>query len=119
MSTRCLTSMHDEDGKEIAVLYRHSDGYPEGHGKELSQFLTGKRIQNGIGQGDTSDNMFNGMHCLAAALVAHFKDDTGGYYLHAAGTRDIGEEYIYWVTGKPGDSQATVSVTDDKNEEVK
>ena len=110
MSTRCLTIMHDEEGKEIAVLYRHSDGYPEGHGQELSQFLAGKRIKNGIGQGDTSDNMFNGMHCLAAALVAHFKDGSGQYYLYPAGTRDIWEDYRYWVTGKPGDPQATIRI---------
>ena len=106
MGTRCLTVLHDEDDKEIAVLYRQFDGYPEVHGEQLRAFLAGKRITNGIT--GTKDNSFNGMKCLAAGVVAHFKDDVGGFYLFPAGTRNIGEEYSYPVRGKPGDAEATV-----------
>ena len=35
------------------------------------------------------------MDCLAAQVIAHFKSAAGNVYLMAAGTRDIGEEFIY------------------------
>ena len=101
MGTRCLTVFKKEDGAEIAVLYRQMDGYPEGHGKELTDLLTGKTIINGI-SGQTLADAFNGMPCLAAAVVAHFKDEIGHFYLYPAGTRDVGEEYIYTVSCKGG-----------------
>jgi hypothetical protein len=104
MGTRCLTVFKEEDGTEIAVLYRQHDGYPDGHGQELADFLAGKVIINGIGGDATKDTAFNGMHCLAASVIAHFKDDIGSFYLYPAGTRGMDEEYIYTVTesgGKP------------------
>ena len=100
MGTRCLTVFKEEDGTEIAVLYRQMDGYPDGHGQELADFLAGKAIVNGISSMEPP--AFNGMHCLAASVVAHFKDHIGAFYLYPAGTRDIGEDYIYTVTGKVG-----------------
>jgi hypothetical protein len=37
----------------------------------------------------------NGMGCLSAQVVAYLKEAPGDFYLHSAGTRDIGEEFIY------------------------
>ena len=112
MGTRCLTVFvdlrKDEKGKEIAVLYRQMDGYPDGHGAELQQFLAKRPIVNGYNSTDEQNKAFNGMGCLAASVVAHFKQAIGEFYLHPPGTRDIGEEYIYTVTGKPGDVEATI-----------
>jgi hypothetical protein len=100
MGTHCLTIFKDEDGKEIAVLYRQYDGYPIGHGGELKALLAGRKLVSGFSGKDEKKRNFNGMGCLAAQVVAHFKGDKkgdkiGGFYLHAAGTRDLGEEYIY------------------------
>lgn len=100
MGTRCLTVFKEEDGTEIAVLYRQMDGYPEGHGQQLADFLEGKAIINGITSMDTT--AFNGMNCLAASVVAHFKDHVGAFYLYPAGTRGMDEAYIYTVTGEVG-----------------
>lgn len=104
MGTRCLTVIKDNDEKqtEIVVMYRQMDGYPSGHGKELKDFLKGKKIVNGFGSNDEKN--FNGMACLAAQVVAHFKTGIGGIYLHPAGTRNMDEEFIYTVydmNGKP------------------
>ena len=52
---------------------------------ELSRKLGSKenrRISNGIG-------------CLAAQIIAHFKTEPGYFYLHSAGSRDMCEEFIY------------------------
>ena len=91
MGTRSHTILYGNDGKEICVLYRQYDGYPDGHGKELKNFLRGKKIVNGL-SGDTS-MVFNGMDCLAASIVAHFKKEAGGFYLMSAGSRDGEFEY--------------------------
>ena len=38
MSTRCTTHFL-QYGKPVAIIYRHSDGYPEGAGVDLLSFL--------------------------------------------------------------------------------
>lgn len=40
MSTRCTTHfIYGSDKKPTAIIYRHSDGYPEGAGRDLLAFL--------------------------------------------------------------------------------
>jgi len=90
--------------REIVVMYRQYDGYPGGHGKELMEFLTPFKLTNGYSPTDNLHTTANGMGCLAAQVVAHFKKECGGFYLEPAGTRDCGEEYIYYVyPDKEGD----------------
>jgi hypothetical protein len=95
MATRCLTVVKDFDDKEICVLYRQSDGYPEGHGKELEEFCARGIVVNGYQSKDQTD--FNGVGCFAAQMVAHFKTGIGGFYLEPVGTRGLDEEFIYTV----------------------
>ena len=94
MGTRSLTIV-EEEGIEIVTMYRQYDGYPTGHGQELAGFLAGGELVNGLS--DRKKPVFNGMGCLAAAMVAHFKTDPGNIYLYPPGSRDCGEEYIYKV----------------------
>lgn len=101
MSTRSLTVIVDADrGNEVCVLYRHCDGYPTGRGAELKEFLSGFSVTNGIR--DYGNKTANGAGCLAAQMVKHFKDGVGQFYIYAAGTRDVWEEYTYVVTAKAG-----------------
>jgi hypothetical protein len=103
MGTRSLTVFVDEfDSKEIVVLYRQFDGYPDGHGRELAEFLKGIVLVNGIPMDSGDVRMANGMACLTAQVIAHFKTEVGGFYLHAAGTHDCWEEWIYTVYPKKG-----------------
>ena len=102
MGTRSLTVFVEDDGVEIGVMYRQLDGYPEGHGRELAEMLSGIKMVNGLSS-DKPAKLANGMTCLAAQIVAHFKDGSGGIYLYPAGTRNCGEEYIYLVTGNTGE----------------
>ena len=102
MGTRALVVFKDKDDAEIVVIYRQYDGYPEGLGEELKSFLSSKRIVNGFNKTNAEHGDFNGMECLAAQVVAHLKDGIGNVYLHPAGTRDLGEDYIYTITEKDG-----------------
>ena len=64
-------------------------------------FLKGKKLVNGI-QHETLDEAFNGMGCLAAALVAHFKTEIGNFYLLPTDTT-MDYEYNYIVDNFNGE----------------
>lgn len=99
MGTRSLTYVFEsyKDGDvPILCLYRQYDGYVEGHGRELADFLRGNKVVNGLGL--NPERVFNGMGCLAASLVAHFKKDPGQFYIHAPVLgRDDCQEYEYHI----------------------
>jgi hypothetical protein len=107
MGTRALTFVYDGE-KPIVNLYRQYDGYPTGHGAELAEFLNGFKIVNGIGAEKT--RIANGMGCLAAQMVAHFKDSVGGFYIHSVDSTECGQDYEYHVYQK--DKELRVRVTD-------
>ena len=98
MGTRSLTIVRDEQGNEIVNMYRQFDGYPNGHGSELLERFASTRLTCGFSPDDMNNTaVANGMECLAAQVVGHFKPQMtpGGIYLYPAGVRDCGEEYIY------------------------
>ena len=95
MGTRALTFVYDADNQPFLNLYRQYDGYIEGHGAELAEFLAGKTLVNGYGRESTE--LANGMGCLAASLVAHFKETVGGFYIHPVTATQCGQDYEYHV----------------------
>lgn len=108
MGTRSLTVViantfpedPDYTPQEVCVMYRQFDGYPAEHGRELKEFLGSYKIVNGI-PWRMEGPFANGGHCLAAFMVRAFKQEAGGIYLYPAGRRDLGEEYIYFLTATP------------------
>ena len=72
------------------------DGYLEGHGFDLAYFLSKGKLVNGISLSETH-HIFNGVNCLAAQIVAEFKNGPGSIYLYRGGTTDLGECYHYEV----------------------
>jgi hypothetical protein len=117
MGTRALITLTDEwSDKEIVVIYRQMDGYPSCHGLELGTFLAPFTITNGIS--NTKTTTANGMGCLAAQMIQHFKQEAGvgGIYLYQAGTREVGEDFIYNVSYKNEELQVSCdSAYDDKH----
>jgi hypothetical protein len=106
MGTRSMTSVKDEYGDKIIEMYKQYDGYPEGMGEQLKQFIKSGTLVNGIPVGENK-KFFNGMECFAAQLVSHFKQSSGGVYLHppiADGvplsdySKMYGVEYYYEIT---------------------
>lgn len=102
MGTRSLTIFTDERGNELSVLYRQYDGYLDGHGKELAEMLSGKNLVDGFNPENALES-FNGMGCLAASVISNFKIGIGGFYLYPIGSRDIGQDYTYFISGKTGE----------------
>lgn len=105
MGTRSLTFVYDGD-KAIINMYRQFDGYPSGHGLELAEFLNQGKLVNGISSAENG-LVFNGMGCLAAQVVAKFKDGPGNIYLHRGGTTGCWEEYRYEVIGNEETKELT------------
>jgi len=121
MGTRSLTRVipqreglsfkdgHLHPEKSVVNMYRQYDGYPEGHGQDLAGFLFDLDVLNGLS--GVNYNVANGPGCLAALLVAHFKDGPGNIYLEQCnGEPGIScEDYIYTVYPKEGE-QTVISI---------
>lgn len=97
MSTRSLTFVKDDTNHVLMNMYRQCDGYPSGLGTELYEFLKDIRMVNGISM-DDGDKIANGAGCLAAQIVAHFKDGPGNVYLYHSSSKDCAQEYEYHIT---------------------
>ena len=105
MGTRSLTtvieSYKDKDEKvyntKLLTMYRQMDGYPEGMGSDLAEFLLNGKLVDGIKVSGNEGLTFNGTGCLAAQLVAHFKKGCGGYYMVKPGSTGHGEQYRYEI----------------------
>jgi hypothetical protein len=103
MGTRSLTFVYSESksgqkAEPIMNMYRQYDGYPTGHGAELAEFLSTGRLVDGLALTKTVEEVvFNGMGCLAASLVANFKQSPGGFYLYPVTAKDCGQDYEYHI----------------------
>jgi hypothetical protein len=96
MGTRSLTYVYD-GAEPVVCMYRQFDGYPSGHGSELAEFLFDGKLVNGIPFG-SKEKLFNGMGCLAAQMVAKFKQEVGGFYLlPTRKDHDSWQDYEYHV----------------------
>ena len=89
-------SFSEKPNKTIVDIYNHWDGYPEGLGVTLASYLDDKKVVNGLSRDD--HDVFNGMGCLAASLVAELKDGPGDVYIEPRGSHSW-IEYQYYVWG--------------------
>ena len=107
MGTRHLTYVYEDSDTILLCMYGQWDGYISGHGADLAEFLSSfDAIVNGIPVGDKR-KVANGMGCLAAQLVAHFKKDAGSFYIYPPKLgHDCWQEYEYHIRPK------SVKVTD-------
>jgi hypothetical protein len=112
MGTRCLTFVYNESksgeaAERIINMYRQYDGYPTGHGAELAEFLNSGRVVNGL-NGIGKERQFNGMGCLAAQMIANFKESAGGFYIHPVVDQSCGQDYEYHILNIDGEFKIEV-----------
>ena len=100
MGTRSITHVHEMkslgEDKIVCSFYRHFDGYPTGHGKDLADWLKGKRLVNGIGSDFKADRDHNRAGQMAIELMHSLKQETSIECL-PTGVSDYGEEFVYHV----------------------
>lgn len=97
MGTRSTIAIY-ENTKHLVTIYQQYDGYPSGAGLQLANFVSSGKLVNGLG--GHKGRVFNGMGCLAAALIKELKDGPGGTYIVPKGDE---EEYNYVVRGSTFD----------------
>jgi hypothetical protein len=100
MGTRSLTRFIDDNFRRpIAAVYRHWDGQPKGHGKELATILS--KITVGMGARDDvmHTEYANGPDCMAATVIGQLKNCVGNVYMcHPSSTaNDVNAEFTYTV----------------------
>lgn len=83
MGTRSTVKFYSEFKQDEPILsvYQQYDGYIDGVGHDLANFLKGKTVINGISNQTMKQGYANGMGCLAAQYVAEKKTKIGGFYL--------------------------------------
>ena len=106
MGTRSLTFVYNEVGKPIVNMYRQMDGYPSGHGEDLATFLEPIAMVSGIGGDDQP--IANGAGCLAAQMVAYFKEGPGGIYIEPVSSTSCDQDYEYRVKAHGAGAPLTV-----------
>lgn len=95
MGTRSITRIN-YGGKPLLTFYRQFDGYPEGHGKEIAEFMAGCEFVNGYNRTHSPRKNANGAGCFAAQLVEALKDgDLGGIYILHHDAEN--QEYTYTI----------------------
>ena len=104
MGTRSLIyfQARDSDGKVViyVVIYQQYDGYPEGVGATLAEFLSKVNLVNGFTRKDEEEKeriVCNGFDDLVARFIAQHKSGVGGFYIYPA-VPDMIEEFVYHVT---------------------
>lgn len=100
MGTRSNT-IFVSNRKQLVNVYRQCDGYLDGHGLELANFLNGLKLVNGLtGEPDVA----NSVPCLAAQFICKFKAESGagGIYIDAP-TNTPDNDFTYIVSGGIGD----------------
>ena len=102
-STYRIIEQFTDKGKvvnqEICLVYRQLDGYPTGHPMETAEWLSTGKVVNGYSK--TDELQFNGAGCLAAQLVAKYKDGVGGTYIQSLKSRgNSWEDYLYDIIVK-------------------
>lgn len=95
MGTRSTVKFYDHNDEDpILSVYQQWDGYIEGVGHDLANWLKDKKVINGYSVQTMEEGFANGAGCLAAQYVSAHKKGIGGFYLTHA---DNEQEYNYRV----------------------
>ena len=89
-------SFSEKPEKTIVEIYNHYDGYPQGLGVTLADYLDGYHIVNGLGR--ENDKLFNGLGCMAASIITYLKDGPGNIYIEDPESKHdwLDYEYVIW-----------------------
>ena len=90
-------SFSEYPDKAMVSIYHHYDGYPEGLGVTIANYLDGKRIVNGLG--GNNEDVFNGLGCMAASIIAELKEEAGNIYIEDPERPSGWIDYEYYVWG--------------------
>ena len=110
MATRASIKFKDSDGKFIANVYHHYDGYPSGLGVKLLELTDGEIVNGLVSLDEKPPRLFNGFGCLVASVIGGLKgDQPGNVYIYSEDDYgNAGEEYLYEVVESKNGCQVLV-----------
>ena len=117
MGTRSTIHFIRKRGEKLepmVTIYQQFDGYIDGVGHELAEFLLSKKIINGISSVRDNFHYANGFGCLIAQYIREHKDSVGNLYIT---NLDDSQEYNYYVEFDE-DKYFSKDIFDDKLFEV-
>jgi len=91
-TTAAIRFKYEEDNSILVNVYHHYDGYIEGVGHDLAEFLLSKKIVNGIICFDDMNTIANGFSCLIAQYISNVKKGPGEVYIYP---QDFKGDYNY------------------------
>ena len=97
-----------EDNSILVNVYHHYDGYIEGVGHDLAEFLLSKKIVNGITAFDDMNAIANGFGCLIAQYISNVKEGPGDVYICP---QDFKGDYNYDVVYNDWKDEIYIKVT--------
>ena len=98
MGTRSLTHFVDSNKQTILTLYRHYDGYPSGHGKDLEHLI------------DKWWSQCNGFEDFVAMCISELKTEPYNFYIYPPNSKNCGEEYTYTVSLPYGEKELKLTI---------
>lgn len=93
-STQLFVEKNNEKETPLVNIYTQYDGYIDGVGHQLAEFLLSKKIVNGIPGGMNTSNYANGFGCLIASYIKSIKKEAGNVYITNLEDK---EEYNYKI----------------------
>lgn len=118
-TVKFLTDNPEKGGEVMLNIYYQFDGYHDGVGFSLADFLKSKKVINGINSQTMEQGFANGIGCLAAQYLKEEKTTIGGVYIEPIGNSEY-FDYKVWVedfniimsvdefTGSPTDFESFV-----------
>ena len=103
MGTRSTVKFYSEFNQEEPILsvYQQYNGYIDGVGYDLANFLKRKTVVNGFSDCQKMSNGFaNKMGCLAAQYVIENKKKIGGFYLTTKDDSQGNDYEVRFIDGK-------------------
>lgn len=99
---------YEGDNPILVNVYHHYDGYIEGVGHDLAEFLLSKKIVNGITCFDDMNAIANGFGCLIAQYIGNVKEGPGKVHIWP---QDFKGDYNYDVVYNGCKNEIYIKVT--------
>jgi hypothetical protein len=99
---------YEGDNPILVNVYHHYDGYIEGVGHDLAEFLLSKKIVNGITCFDDMNAIANGFSCLIAQYISNVKKAPGEVYIYP---QNFKGDYNYDVVYNDCKNEIHIKVT--------
>lgn len=96
MGTASTITIMDSKMNKYVCIYQHYDGYIDGVGHQLAEWLDKHTLINGISGQTMEEGFCNGLGCMVAQFIHDMKTEIGNFYIEPCNCKTQ-EDYNYTV----------------------